>query len=96
MTRGEYLNKSLIALLISLFLIIPIVSATDYVMDMGLITSQSIYTINESIELKGFLYLSNYSGNGTLMLNHTPLANASINITMINKDNNSLVSKIVV
>jgi len=54
-----------------------------------LLASQNIYTINERIDFKGYLYLSNYSADGSLQINHTGWINASINISIINKDTNS-------
>jgi len=67
---------------------IPYVLANTYVADIGFITSQILYTTNERMELKGNLYLSNYSSNGTLLTNHTGLENTSVVISIINKDTN--------
>ena len=75
-----------------LFLLLPVVSANTYVVDLGFVTSQTIYTTNETIELKGNLYLSNYSDNGTIVSNHTGIVNTTVNISIINKNTNTTSS----
>ena len=75
-----------------LFLLLPVVSANTYVVDLGFVTSQTIYTTNETIELKGNLYLSNYSDNGTIVFNHTGVVNTTVNLSIINKNTNTTSS----
>jgi len=75
--------------LVLLFLLaLPIVIADNYTTDISFVTSKNLYSINERIEIKGNLYLSNRSSNGTLMSNHSGLINASLNITIFNKVTN--------
>ncbi len=73
-------------------LLLPMALANTYIADIGFVTSQTVYTTNETIELKGNLYLSNYSSNGTLVTNHTGVENATINISVINKNTNATSS----
>ena len=72
-----------------LFNSISLTLANTYVADIGFVTSQTVYTTNETIEMKGSLYLSNYSSNVTLVSNHTAVENATINISIINKNTNA-------
>ena len=73
-------------------LLTAVALAETYVADLGFITSQTIYTTNERIELQGTLTLSNYSSNGSIITNRTPIFNATVNISLINKTTGNLVS----
>ena len=75
-------------IVVALLLFLPVVFANSYVADMNIVASQVYYTTNESIELKGTLYLSNYSNNGTLLSNHTALANTTIVLSIVSKATN--------
>ncbi|MBI2548238.1 hypothetical protein HYW21_02710 [Candidatus Woesearchaeota archaeon] len=75
-----------------LLLYLPLVSANTYVTDLNVILSKTVYTLNESLELKGTVYLSNFSTNGSVVQNHTEVANASINISVINKASGVVIS----
>ncbi len=64
------------------------VIANNYSAELSFITSQTIYNSGERVEVKGFLFLSNYSSNGTLITNHSAINNAALNLSIINKTNN--------
>ncbi|MEK6845887.1 MAG: hypothetical protein AABY26_03955, partial [Nanoarchaeota archaeon] len=63
---------------------------SSFIADIYFSTSKTMYKVNETIEMKGMLYLSNLSANGSLVVNHTALSNATINITIINKNNSAV------
>ncbi|MBI5347111.1 MAG: hypothetical protein HZB66_00695 [Candidatus Aenigmarchaeota archaeon] len=69
-------------------LLLPAALANTYIADISFVSSQTVYTTNETIELKGTLYLSNYS-NSVIVSNHTGLENATINISVINMGTNT-------
>ena len=54
-----------------------LVSANNYTVDIYFMIPDSVYFANERMELKGYLYLGNYSDNGTLVSSSSALANAS-------------------
>ena len=64
-------------------------STNEYIADLTLRISESVYSTNERIEVYGYLYISNYTSNGTLVLNHTGFANASLSLLLINKATNA-------
>ncbi|MDP3882173.1 MAG: hypothetical protein Q8Q31_04835 [Nanoarchaeota archaeon] len=53
-----------------------------YVVGIHYSLSDGILNSGERIELKGSLFLSNYTSNGTLVSSYAPLPNAAINITI--------------
>ncbi len=69
-------------LLVGVLLLLPAAMANSYVADLGFVTSKTVYIINETLELKGTLYLTN-SSNGTLVANHTGLVNTTVNISIL-------------
>ncbi len=71
---------SFLFILINSFLI----SASTYVTDIYFTIPGTVYTTNERIELRGYIFQTNYSGNGTLISNSSALANALINLTISN------------
>ncbi|GEM_PF-209484 len=90
MDRQKYLCIIILSGLLLAFS--PIVYANNYTADLGLITSRTIYSVNDRVEIRGNLYLSNYSDNGTLLVNHTGLPNSGVNISFISKTTNASVS----
>ncbi len=79
-------------LTVALFLFfLPAVLANTYVADISFVSAQTVYTTNETVELKGTLYLSNYSSS-TLVSNHTVLENATINISVVSKGVNTTLT----
>lgn len=79
--KKSYILVALI-ILVSIFLF-QFVSANKYVADISFNVPKSVYSTNGRIELKGSLSLKNFTDNGTLVSN-SPLANASVNITIKN------------
>lgn len=79
-------------LVISIFLVtflsLNFVSANNYTAELSFIVGQTVYNSGERIEVKGFLFLSNYS-NSTLITNHSAVNNTSLNLSIINKTNNA-------
>ena len=55
-----------------------------YIADFSFTVPQGVYTTGERIELKGNLFLKNYTANGTLVSNYTAVSDATINITISN------------
>ncbi len=77
---------------LSLIFILAVLSypvSSSYVSDLTFLTSQTIYTIGERIELSGYIYLSNFSSDGTVLMNHTAIENATINISIIRQGANA-------
>ncbi len=77
-------GKPLILLCLVFASILPFVSANTYVTDLSFTVPESIYGTGDRIELKGALLMKNYSTNGTLVSNLTPITWALINITLRN------------
>jgi hypothetical protein len=72
-----------------LFLVlIPITMANTFVADLSVTSSSTVYAIDDRIEVQGFLYLSNYTDAGVIVSNRTALSNATVNISVINKNTN--------
>lgn len=90
----HYLRLLVFSLLSMVFVLLSVafVFANTYVADLNVILSKTVYTVNESLELKGTIYLSNYTTNGSVVQNHTEVANASINISVINKASGAVIS----
>ncbi len=66
----------------SFFLLVASNASSSYVADIYFTLPKSVYTTNEGIELKGYLYQSNYSANGSLVSSSSRLQNTSINLTI--------------
>lgn len=72
------------ALIFAVFIMsVSSVSANSYVEDIYFIVPNTVYTTNERIEFKGFLYQTNYSSNGSLVTGSTALANTIVNLTIL-------------
>jgi len=82
MKRYQFL--SLFLIIISFFCVLSSVSlATTYVADLYFTTSNSVYTANENIPIKGYLYMTTLS-NTTVSSNHTAVSGGIINISIVN------------
>ncbi len=79
----------MLLILVGLF---SFVGANIYVAEIGFLTSQNVYQINDRIELTGYVYLTNYTNNGSISNNHTPVANAELNLTIYNSSSGLGVS----
>jgi hypothetical protein len=71
-------------LMFFLFLNISFISANTYISDVYFNVPDTVYTTNERIELKGYVYQTNYSSSGSLIANSSALANAIVNLTILN------------
>lgn len=94
---GEQYKKWIIINLVSLFFLVSLlslVSANNYTSELSLISAETVYGLGERIEVKGTLYLSNYS-SGTLISNHTVVVNASLNLSIINKTDNVKINSFI-
>lgn len=81
------MNKGIfnfIFLLLFFVAILQIINANSYFTDIYFTVPDTVYTTNQQIEIKGFIYQSNYSSNGSLVLISSPLASAIVNLTMRN------------
>ena len=58
------------------------VDANNYTVDVYFTIPETVYVTNERIELKGFVYLANYSDNNTLITNSSAFVNATVNLTV--------------
>ena len=63
-------------------------STNTYVASLYFFLPDGIYTANERIELRGYLYLTNYTSNGTLVSSYMPVTNENINITIRDSNGN--------
>ena len=68
------------------------VYANTYIVDTYFTVTDSVFTTNERVGLKGYVYQSNYSDNGTIVSASSALANAQVNITIKNKNTSVIVS----
>ena len=77
-----------ILLVVGIFLLsLEMAAANNYTADVYFrIVPDSFFVINERIELKGQIYLGNYSNNGSLVT-YSALANSSVNLTIKNSTN---------
>src|SRR3989338_439725 len=57
-------------------------NSSAYVADIYFTLPDTVYTANESIGFKGYLYITNYSDNGSLVSASAPLASAYVNLTI--------------
>jgi len=88
---GKRRRNSLLGISILIFLVqmAMLVEANSYIADLNFITSKTVYTIGERLELKGSLYLSNYTISEVTIANHTGIANVIVNLSIINKNTNA-------
>src|SRR3989344_117273 len=63
-----------------------LVSANSYLADVYFTVPDTIYKMNEKIELKGYVFQSNYTSNGTLVSSSSALSGANVNLTIRNKN----------
>ena len=79
-------SKNNYLILIIFFLIflsfINFISANTYINDIYFTIPETVYITNERIELKGYVYQTNYSDNGTIVTNSSAIANALVNLTI--------------
>ena len=61
-----------------------IVSADVYLSDVYFTVPDTVLITNEKIGLKGYVYQSNYTSNGTLVSSYAALQNATVNLTILN------------
>lgn len=73
---------SLLAISIFLTLISLNYASAAYVADIYFTVPETVYTANESIGFKGYLYRTNYSDNGSLFSASAPLTSAYVNLTI--------------
>ncbi len=86
--------KILFIVFISLFISffsLNLISANVYYTDIYFTTGDAVYTTNERVEIKGYVYQSNYTNNGTLVNSSSAVANASVNLTL-KYGNNSVLT----
>lgn len=93
MKKSVYLNTCKIVTLfslafISMFFFIEIVSANNYTTDVYFTVPDSVYTTNEKIVLKGFVYQNNSNGS---ISTYGTLANATVNFSIM-YNNRTLVN----
>ncbi|MBR9705186.1 hypothetical protein GOV12_07270 [Candidatus Pacearchaeota archaeon] len=75
-------------ILINVFLVI----ANNYTTDIYFTVPSTVYTVGERIEIKGYINLTNFLDNGTLVTSSF-LSNASVNLTIRNKNNSVYVNQ---
>lgn len=74
-----------------LFVVVPFsVLANSYIADLQFTLSKPVYMLGERIELKGTLFLTNTTSDGTVVTNHTSVANGSINVSIISRDTDAV------
>jgi len=66
--------------------ILPFVYANSYIIDTYFTIPDSVFMTNENIALKGYLFLTNYTANGTLVNSSYAFPNANINFTIRNSN----------
>ena len=75
----------LMSVLVFTFLFsLNLINANTYISDIYFIVPDTVFVTNERVELKGWIYLTNYSANGTLITNSSLYASANINLTILN------------
>src|SRR3989344_2024407 len=79
--KGRFLLFLFLVYTISFF---SIIWANTYLAEVYFTIPNAIYTTGEQIEIKGYVYYSNYSDNGTLVSSHSTVANAIVNLTISN------------
>ena len=77
--------------LVLVFFNFNLISANVYYNDIYFTSSDAVYTTNERVELKGYVYQANYTNNGTQVTSSSALARASVNLT-IKYSNNTVLT----
>jgi hypothetical protein len=57
--------------------------AYSYLSDVYFTVPNTVYVVNETIELKGYVYQENYSDNGSLISSSRAVSNASVNLSIL-------------
>lgn len=79
------IKKFLLGVFLLSIIFINFVDAVEnYTVDTYFTVPNTIYNTNERIEIKGYLYLANYSSDGSLITNSSAFSNGLINLTIIN------------
>ena len=81
----KHLGLYMLVSFVLLLLFSQAVFANNYVIDTYFTVPSSLYTTDEAIPLKGYVYFTNYTDNGTLVSASAPLANANVNLTIRNR-----------
>src|SRR3989344_7898062 len=80
-------KKDFLALLLAFglmfFSALSFVSSAIYFSDVYFTVPESVYTENETISLKGFVYQANYTDAGVLVNASAVLANATVNLSIL-------------
>ena len=67
------------------FLFLNIIAATEnYTVDIYFTVPNTIYQTNERIEIKGYIFLANYSSNGSLISDSLGFSTGLVNLTIMN------------
>ncbi|HIH15574.1 MAG TPA: hypothetical protein HA360_06100 [Nanoarchaeota archaeon] len=95
---GEKYKIWIVTLIILLSIIYSFTFATanNYSAELSFITAHTVYQLGERIELKGSLFLSNYSTNGSLVTNHSAVTSTSLNLSVMNKTNNAHIISYII
>src|SRR3989338_7358488 len=95
---GEKYKIWIVTLIILLSIIYSFTFATanNYSAELSFITAHTVYQLGERIELKGSLFLSNYSTNGSLVTNHSAVTSTSLNLSVMNKTNNAQILSYII
>lgn len=83
-------RKSLfLSAVVSLVIIMSVFPAIAeyYAAEVYFTVPDTVFTTNERIELKGIVYLANFTANGTTTSSRAPRANATVNFTIRNVSN---------
>ena len=64
--------------------VVTLINANTYINDIYFIVPDTVFVTNERIELKGWVYQTNYSTNGTIVSNSSLLASTNVNLTILN------------
>ena len=84
----EKMNKlrliAVIGVVFAAMFSINFVSANNYTADVYFTIPSTVYSTNELVSLKGFLYQANYSDNGTLVSAYSLISGGSVNFTINN------------
>ncbi len=73
---------TVVSVALLLFMLIPLVSANVYIPDIYFTLPDSVFYANENIQLKGYVYFTNISDNGTYYSNNTVLVGQEINLSI--------------
>lgn len=79
--------KNYVLLIIFLFIVVvnfDFISADNYTVDVFFTVPSTVYQTGERIEIKGYVYLGNFSTNGSIVTNSSGFANATVNLTVRN------------